>query len=223
MKVAVIGGGAWGTTLGAALALGLKTPNQYTYGLGLLGGALGIATTALIVHWKDVMPGTAAIFNSGGFWGTATGALLTHSIWISPSADQFGWFILGGTALGLVTSSLIAWKLDRARSHVALIDAGGFLGTGLGFAIGVAVAAGSGEPSLTQAGSRYALGGMALGILAAAVATRHYKGDLPPVEALIRHENGKWAFGLPKLDVSIERMPEGNIPRLTATIMKGSF
>jgi hypothetical protein len=219
----IIGGGAWGTGIGASLALGLKETNPYIFGLGLLGGGLGITAAALVVRWKDVMPGTAAIFNSGGFWGAGAGALLTHAIFDTPGLDQFGWFILGGTALGLITSGLIAWKLDRARGHVALVDAGGLVGTGLGFALGVAVAAGAGATNLTQAGCRYALGGMALGILAAALATRHYKGDLPPTEALIQHENGRWAFGLPKIDVTFEKMPAGDMPKLTATLATGHF
>jgi hypothetical protein len=219
----IIGSGAWGGTLGASLSLAIDLPTQYTYGLGLLGSAIGITTGALIVHWKDVMPGTAAIYNSGGFWGAATGALLTHAIWSSPTGQEFGWCILGSTALGMITSSLVAWKVDRTRGHVAIVDAGGLVGAGLGFALGVGIGAGTKATSITQEGSRYAIGGLALGILAAAVASRRYKGDLPPVEALLRHENGRLSFGIPKLDIELARTPEGTAPRFVATLAKGSF
>lgn len=219
----IIGGGAWGSAIGASLALGLGVPTQYTYGLTLLGGALGITTGALISRFYDIAPGTAAIVNSGGLWGTAAGALLTHAIFASPSAAQFGWFILGGTVLGVASSSLIAWKLDRARGHVALVDAGGLVGTGLGFALGVAVAANSANENLTQAGARYALGGMVLGILAAAVGTRGYKGDLPPVEALFLRQHDHWALAIPKLDVGLAITPEGVAPQLTLTLARGTW
>src|SRR2546430_3424429 len=48
---------------GTALAFGLGVPDQYITGLALLGGAVGHATGILVSHWKDVMPGTAAIMN----------------------------------------------------------------------------------------------------------------------------------------------------------------
>ena len=195
----IIGGGAWGTSIGASLALGLGVPNQYTYGMSLLGGALGITTSALIVRWKDVAPGTAGIFNSGGFWGTVTGALMAEAIFDNPSSSQLGWFLLGGTSLGLITSSLIAWKVDRTRGHVLLVDVGGLAGT------------------------RYALGGMVLGMLAASVLSRNYKGDLPPVEALLTHEHDRWALAVPDIKIEQAVTPEGTAPRFVLTLAKGKW
>jgi hypothetical protein len=220
----IIGGGAWGTTFGAALALGLKVPNQYIFTMSLLGGALGITTGALVSKWWDIMPGTSAIVNSGGFWGTGAGVLLAQAIFRNPGADQFGWFALGGTTLGVLSSSLIAWKVDHTRGHVFLVDVGGLAGSGLGFALGYAVGANSTSDSAVQAGARYALGGMALGILAAAVLSRNYKGDLPPTEALlIRQPSSRWAFGLPKLSVEPAVTPEGTSARFVLTLAKGTW
>jgi len=219
----IIGGGAWGTTFGAAFGMGLKVPAQYIYGMSLLGGALGITSTALITRFHDVMPGTAAILNTGGIWGTAAGAMLTKAIFSDAGVDTYGWFITGGVAVGVLTGSLIAWKLDVTRTHVLLIDLGGFVGTGLGFAIGFAAGANAPGEDNVQSACRYGLGGMALGLLAAAVATRGYKGDLPPVEAVITHERGRWALGLPQLGVEQAVTPEGVAPRITLTLAKGSW
>jgi hypothetical protein len=219
----IIGGGAWGTTFGAALGLGLKVPAQYVYATSLLGGALGITSTALITRFHDVMPGTAAILNSGGIWGTAAGAMLTKAIFTDAGADTYGWFITGGVAVGVLTGSLVAWKIDVTRTHVLLIDLGGFVGTGLGFAIGFAAGANSSGEDDVQSACRYGLGGMALGILAAAVATRGYHGDLPPVEALITHEHGRWAAALPSFNVEQALTPEGRAPRFTLTLAKGTW
>jgi len=219
----IIGGGAWGTTLGASLALGLKLDTQAVYGLSLLGGAIGLTTAGLVVRWKDVMPGTAAILNSGALWGTAAGVLMAQSILKNPSADQWGWFVFGGTSVGIVAGGIIAWKLDRSRTHVFLVDIGGLVGTGLGFALGAAVGASS-NGDIVQDGARYALGGMTLGILAAAALSRNFKGDLPPVEALLRRRtDGRWAVGIPRLDLAPVVTPEGVSTRLTATLMKGKF
>lgn len=224
----LIGGGAWGTTVGATLAMGLKLGDAYTYGLALLGGAVGITTTALIRRFHDVMPGTSAIMNSGALWGTAAGALLAQAIFDKPSQEQFGWFIFGGTTLGLVAGSLVAWKLDRSRTHVFLVDVGGFVGTGLGFALGAAVGASS-KGDVVQDGARYALGGAAVGLIAAAALARGYKGDLPPKLAsgggLISRDPAtrRWSFGLPKLDVQPVTLPEGSTLRTTVTIAAGKF
>jgi hypothetical protein len=223
----LIGGGAWGTTVGATLAMGLKLDEPYIYGLALLGGAVGITTTALIRKFHDVMPGTSAIMNSGALWGTAAGALLAQAIFVKPSQEQFGWFIFGGATLGLLTGSLVAWKLDRSRMHVFLVDIGGFVGTGLGFALGAAVGASS-KGDIVQDGARYALGGAAVGLIAAAALARGYKGDLPPKIAsggLVTHDPAtkRWSFGLPTLDVQPVVLPEGTTLRTTLTVAAGKF
>jgi len=65
---------------------------------------------------------------------------------------------------------------------------------------------------------------MALGLLAGAVLTRKYKGDVPPVEALLRRdEGGRWAFGLPAFSVEPTPAVQGGVPRLSITLAKGSW
>lgn len=219
----MIGGGAWGASLFTGLALGLQVPTQYVYALAIAGSGIGMSAGYLVARRLEVSAGDAALVNSGGLWGTAAGALLAQAIFRDPASSTFGWFVLGGTTLGVVGGSLLAWKLDLGRGHVGLIDVGGLGGTGLGFALGYVIGVNSGGEDNIQVGSRYALGGMALGLLAGAVLTRKYKGDVPPVEALLRHEGGRWAVGLPAFTIEQAVTPEGIAPRLSLTLARGSF
>ncbi|HZS35676.1 MAG TPA: PEGA domain-containing protein [Polyangia bacterium] len=225
----IIGGGAWGTSLGTGLALGLDLSDQYIFGLALLGGGIGITTAVLVSHWNDVMPGTAAIMNSGGFWGTGAGALMAQAIFLSPSKSQFGWFVVGGTSLGVLAGSLVAWKIDISRGHVFLVDIGGLAGTGLAFALGFAYGythppmGVSAQGNGVQAGCQWALGGMVVGLLTAAVLARNYRGDLPPVEALLMREHGRWALGIPNFRIEQALTPEGSAPRFALDLAKGRW
>jgi hypothetical protein len=220
----MIGSAVWGTSLATSLSLGLDVPARYIYGLAIAGSGIGMSAGFLIARKLDISAGDAALVNSGGTWGTATGALLAQAIIRSPSGSQFGWFMLGGTTAGLFTGGMLAWKLELSRGRVGLIDVGGLAGTGLGFALGYVIGVNSQSEDNIQTGARYALGGMALGLLAGAVFTRKYKGDVPPVEALIRHDHGRWAVGLPAFN--IEPAPAGpgiTVPRFSLTLAKGAW
>ena len=219
----MIGGAAWGTSLATSLSLGLQVPTQYVYALAIAGSGIGMSAGYLVARKLEISAGDAALVNSGGLWGTATGALLAQAIFRNPSSSQLGWFILGGTTLGVVTGSLLGTRLELARGHVALIDVGGLAGTGLGFALGYVIGVNSGGEDNIQVGARYAIGGMALGLLAGAVLTRKYRGDVPPVEALLRRDHGRWAVGIPALAVEQAVTPEGRAPRLTLTLARGAF
>jgi hypothetical protein len=219
----MIGGAAWGASLAVSLGLGLELRDQYVYALAVAGSALGMATGFLVARKVDISAGDSALINSGGIWGTAAGALLTRAIFVDASSRQFGWFLLGGTTVGVFTGSLLAWKLELSRTRVALIDVGGLAGTGLGFALGFVIGVNSTGEDAYQVGSRVALGGMALGLLGGAILSRKYKGDLPPVEALLRREHGHWAMGIPSIAVEQARTPEGPTQRVTLTLARGRF
>jgi hypothetical protein len=219
----IIGGSAWGMSVGASLGLGLQVPNQYIYALALLGSGLGTTTGILVSRWRDTTPGDSAVFNSGGLWGTVSGALLAQSIFSHPTLSELGWFCLGGTVLGGISGALAGWRVEISRGHMGLIDLGAVTGGGLGFALGYIIGATTPGSLGVQDGSRYALGGMALGLLAAAVLSRNYKGDLAPAEALITHEHGRWAMGVPRLDIGSARTTQGPAATLTANLLSGTW
>jgi hypothetical protein len=221
----MIGSAVWGTSIATGLSLGLDIKTNFVYGLAIAGSGIGMTAGFLIARKLDISAGDAALVNTGGGWGTATGVLLAQSIFRNPSGSQFGWFMLGGTTAGLLTGSLLSWKLELSRGRVGLIDVGGLAGTGLGFALGYVIGYNSKSEDDIQTGARYALGGMALGLLAGAVLTRKYKGDLPPVEALLRREGGgRWAFGLPAFNVEQAQTAPGSfVPRFSVTLAKGSW
>ena len=190
---------------------------------GFAGSGLGMAGGYMIARKLDISAGDSAMINSGGTWGTAGGVLLAQSIFRQPSAKDLGWFALGGTAVGVATGALLAWRLEVSRSHVALIDVGGLAGAGLGFALGYVIGFRTPGADNIQTGARYSLGGMGVGLIAGIVLSRKYKDDLPPVEALLTHEGGRWAMALPRLSVDYAVTPEGSAPRVNVILASGHF
>ncbi len=159
--------------------------DRYIYGFTLIGSAAGIATGYLVARYTDSSPGDAAVFNSGGIWGTATGLLLAQSIWSAPSRTQLGWLSApAGTALGIAAGTIAAWRVEVSRAHVALVDLGRLGGGGLGLLLGYVVGANEKGANGIQVGARFGLGGLALGLVTAAVLARNYKDDLLPLDAV---------------------------------------
>jgi len=219
----MIGGAAWGTSVFAGLSLGLGVKLNAVYAIAIAGSAVGMAGGYLVARKLDISAGDAALVNSGGTWGTAGGVLLAQSITRNPSGPELGWFALGGTAIGVATGALLAWRAEVSRSHVALIDVGGLAGAGLGFALGYVIGFRTPGADNIQTGARFSLGGMGLGLIAGVVLSRKYKDDLPPVEALLTHERGRWAMALPRLSVDYAVTPEGSAPRVNVTLASGHF
>jgi hypothetical protein len=142
-----------------------------------------------------------------------------------------GWITLGGTSLGLVAGALFARGFELSREHVAIVDMAGVLGLALGYGIGYAAGSDNERnPSSficsngsCPSGARFALGGMAIGLVAAGILTRHYKGDLPIQDALITTRDGHLRVGVPRLGFTFAPAPEGVDRRLSMEIIRGTF
>ncbi|MEO6952029.1 MAG: PEGA domain-containing protein [Polyangia bacterium] len=222
----LIGGGAFGTGLGVSLALGLGSSDRTIYGITLAGGAVGLTTAALIAHYEHVSGGDAALVNSGGIWGTGAAALLVQSFdWgssanRSPTRAENGWFLLGGTALGLTAGILSAKFLERTRTEVAVVDLSGLVGTGLGFALGYAVGIsshGDGRDRLSQ-GSRFGLGGMAIGLVSGVFISRNF------AKRLFRPKQpGHAALDIPQLRIEQLTPQQGGGTRVSLDVLRGTW
>ena len=140
-------------------------------GAGAIAGGVVGYLTADRLHLR---PGDAAVFASGALWGTVTGALFTVSFSAEPRAG--GGLVLSGLGFGTVGGALLAHYFSVSRGHAALIDAGGALGIIGGIAVQSVVRRAQGSmpaaPNDPSTGN-YALGGMAAGLIAAGVLTRH--------------------------------------------------
>ena len=214
----LIGAGGFGTGMGAALALGLGTSERAIYGITLLGGAVGITAGALAAHFGKISEGDAAIVNSGGLWGTASAALLAQALpWDGgkPTTAATGWFVFGGTAAGIAVGALSARFLERSRAEVAIVDLSGLVGTALGFALGYAVGTNNSDNGVAQ-GARFALGGMALGLVSGAFVARSWgkKRIRMPGHALL---------DMPSLRFDRDRTAVGDTMRVSLDVLKGSW
>lgn len=217
----LIGGGGFGSGMGAALALGLGTSERGIYGITLLGGAVGITTAALVAHFAKISEGDAALVNSGGLWGTSGAALLAQAIpWdgARPSAAISGWFILGGSALGIAAGALSARFLERSRAEVAIVDLSGLVGTALGFALGYAVGSNGGQSDGIAQGARFGLGGMALGLVSGAFVARNWGK-----KRLRLPSNEHVQLDLPSLHFDRDRTARGDAMRVSLDLLSGRF
>jgi PEGA domain-containing protein len=219
----IIGGTAWGTALGASLALGLRLSDQNTLAVSLLGGALGLGSGILTARLNDTSPGDAAIVNSGGLWGSVTGLLLAGAIDFSDANKRsaLGWLTLSGCGVGLIAGGFLAWGIEVTRGHVAVVDAFGLAGLALAFAVGYGIGSTAGNG--LENGARYGLGGMTVGLLTGAILSRRFSGKVPPADALLTHHNGRWVLGPPAVRVGTSFGPEGRDARLTLDLARGEF
>jgi hypothetical protein len=64
---------------------------------------------------------------------------------------------------------------------------------------------------------------MVVGNLTASILARNYRGDLPPVEALLIRERSRWAFALPSLHIEPALTPEGRTARFTLDLVRGRW
>jgi hypothetical protein len=137
-----------------------------------LGAGLGYA----IGRRTDVKVGDAALFNSSLVWGGMTGVLLATAL--EPGRDIASGISLSGLGMGLVGGLLLTRNFDISRTHAVLIDLGGVAGLIGGLATKSLVY--PSEVNSTERLANFALGGMAIGLVAAGVLTRNMdEPDVP--------------------------------------------
>jgi hypothetical protein len=179
--------------------LSAKTVVGATLATGLTSGAVGL----LVAKSFHPNQGDVEVIRSGLIWGTAAGVLGILTLSSDPSSNTL---LRGaGTAmdLGFLGGLALAASFDVSRERDLIIDAGALGGGVVGFGA-TALVLGS---SLSGHGRLIAgttLGGMAAGIVTAAILTRHWDEgssddeDGAPVAALVgRDARGRWSVGAP--------------------------
>lgn len=144
-----------------------------------LGGGLALGAFAGYYSGQHfhVRPGDAAVVNSGALWGSVAGGLFAISFDTNGTHRSIdAGIVLSGLGIGVVGGALLAHNYTVSRGHAALIDASGVLGIVLGLAANSVVSRASSSSSTGGSDERtanFALGGLAVGLIAGGVLTRH--------------------------------------------------
>jgi hypothetical protein len=184
------------TTVGGAL-LGTGASLLFTKRLDVIypivGASAVLVGTAgyLLGDQTRINVGDAALINSGIVWGSVTGALFAASF--DPGHVVGGGLLLSGLGMGTVGGLLLQNNFSISRTHAVLIDVGGLIGIIGGLALESLV-----YPTRTTSApseavdaraqehlANFALGGMAVGLLAAGVLTRNLDAPKLPVSPTI--------------------------------------
>lgn len=136
--------------------------------VGVLGGASFAALTAERFHPDS---GDAALLNSGALWGGAAGGLFAVVFGLPKRLS--GAIVLGGLDAGVVTGALLARRYDITRRHAALVDLTGLAGMAVGVSLESAIDANRSQAVPKERIAHFALGGLALGLVAGVYLTRN--------------------------------------------------
>jgi len=168
----IMAGPLWGSFEGFGIAeAAAGTSREATLAWTLGGGLVGASIAVVAAKPVDSTIGDALLLHTGAFWGTLSGFMLWGSIEARQETD-LGRFILAGLNVGLVGGLAFSGETEYSWSHVAMIN--------LGTAASTAVFLGLGAASETDSAGtqtrrwRFALGGMAIGLVASGLLTRNW-------------------------------------------------
>jgi hypothetical protein len=185
-----------GAVLGAGVSLLFTRRGEViqpvTGATAVLGGTVGY----LMGAGTRISPGDAALINSGVIWGSVAGALFAVSF--DPGHTVGGGLVLSGLGMGTVGGILLQHSYGITRTHAALIDVGGILGIIGGFAIESLAYSTQARGTTNAVDERsqehianFALGGMAVGLVAAGILTRNLDSpDLPVAPSVTQATGG---------------------------------
>jgi hypothetical protein len=139
--------------------------------VGVVGVLVGASFAALTAERFHPDAGDAALFNSAALWGGATGGLFAAAFGFPDRLT--GAIIVGGLDAGVVTGALLARRYDISRRHAALVDLTGLAGLTVGVSIESAIDANRSAAVPTERIAHFALGGLAVGLVAGVWLTRN--------------------------------------------------
>ncbi len=172
--------GSLGAGLFSTLVTSAVTDDAAYLGpIGALGTVAGGAAGYAVGELARLGPGDAALINSGLVWGTVYGALFATAFDNPEDIDVS--LAAGGMGLGLLTSSLLMRQFSVSRAHAALIDLGGVGGLVVSASVRSLIDQRSGDGTASaERQAHFALGGLTLGLAAAALLTRNYDSAAAP-------------------------------------------
>ncbi|MCS6915385.1 MAG: PEGA domain-containing protein [Myxococcales bacterium] len=186
----ILGNTTWGALLGLGLGFGVDPFGILPHWLATGGGIVGATAALAVERWIHPTSGRVALYNSAALWGATLGGLtwayLISQGWSatfignvegSGSSGNGGWALLVGTASGIGTGALLASLRPLrglSRRQVALIDLGGLLGGAVAGSLGLGIGYGATQSwrEAARAGILTAVGGIAAGLVGAALLTR---------------------------------------------------
>lgn len=182
---------AGGAILGAGASLLFTQRPEVIYPVVGLAAVLGGTAGYLVGDAIRINVGDAALINSGVVWGSVSGALFAASF--DPGHTLGGGLVLSGLGMGTIGGLLLQSNFSISRTHAVLIDVGGVVGIIGGLALESLVyptrTAPTPSPAIDARAqehlANYALGGMAIGLLAAGILTRNFDDPKIPVSPAI--------------------------------------
>jgi hypothetical protein len=193
----LVGGGE--AILFTLLATGDPETAATAAGLGLIAASAG---GLLVADRFNLDAGDAALLNSGALWGTVAGGLFA-AVFTDTDPDTSERRIQAGLTLtglnaGVLAGVLLGRKYQVSRRHVALIDLAGVGGVGVSAAVQGLVD--SGDAASTERRAHFAIGGVAVGLLAGAYLTRNMDSPkalrLAPTVTPVKDANGNLSIGV---------------------------
>lgn len=181
-NLTITAGGAGGIA-GFAAAAAFTDRAQIQQPLTGAGVLLGAASGYYVASRFDVSTGDAALFNSAVVWGTTAGWLFQTSF--DPPSNVGAGLVLSGLGMGTVGGVMLARYFDISRTHAALIDVGGVLGMVGGLAIKGVAYPNTEDDANTERLANFALGGLAVGLLGAAILTRNVDAPTVPLQPMM--------------------------------------
>jgi hypothetical protein len=178
---ATLGGGVLGAGVGLLFTQRAEVLQPVIGATLVIGGTAGY----YVARQLRINTGDAALLNSGVIWGSTAGALFAASF--DPGHIVGGGLVLSGLGMGTIGALLLQSNFSVSRTHAALIDVGGLIGIIGGLAIESLVYpvqrsdAPVVDPRSQEHLANFALGGMAVGLLAAGILTRNLDAPNIPI------------------------------------------
>lgn len=174
------------TSAVATAAAGLSITGAFTEDPGIIEpvfGAsvlLGAGAGYYFGQRTKISPGDAALLNTTMVWGAAAG--VGFAVSFGAGQELTSGLVLSGLGMGTIGGLVMTNYYEISRTHAALIDVGGVIGAIGGLAAeSIAYRDDENAQRSEEHAANFALGGMAIGLIAAGIVTRNWDEPKLPI------------------------------------------